>query len=92
MKWAHNPQMDHYIIRGGRFQTAVYDLLKRGFSISWYDKWGVELYAPTKINKTIFDDWLRITDPSDKELISKLTKTIHKKRKCSAKYRRSSPR
>ncbi|CQQ97068.1 zinc metalloproteinase Mpr protein [Yersinia enterocolitica] len=72
-------QMDHYIIRGGRFQTAVYDLLKNGFSISWYDKWGVELYAPTKINKAVFDDWLRVTDPNDKELISKLTKTIHKK-------------
>lgn len=27
-------QMTHYIIRGGRFQKAVYDLLKNGFSIS----------------------------------------------------------
>ena len=32
-------QMTHYIIRGGRFQKAVYDLLKNGFSISWYDRW-----------------------------------------------------
>ncbi|EPT6518944.1 SprT-like domain-containing protein, partial [Salmonella enterica subsp. enterica serovar Chester] len=43
-------QMTHYIIRGGRFQTAVYDLLKNGFSISWYDKWSEGAVIPSKAN------------------------------------------
>lgn len=69
-------QMTHYIIRGGRFQTAVYDLLKNGFSISWYDKWSEGRVVAAKANADILDDWLRVTDKEDEELIDKLTKTV----------------
>ncbi|EPZ1174197.1 SprT-like domain-containing protein, partial [Escherichia coli] len=72
-------QMTHYIIRGGRFQTAVYDLLKSGFSISWYDKWSEGIIAVSKINTDVLDDWLRVTDKSDRELINKLTQTVSKR-------------
>ncbi len=71
-------QMTHYIIRGGRFQTAVYELLKSGFGISWYDSWSHGAVIPSKANKDILDDWLRITDAGDTELISKLTQTVSK--------------
>lgn len=71
-------QMTHYIIRGGRFQTAVYDLLKNGFSISWFDKWSEGAVIPSKANLDILDDWLKVTDKNDKELISKLTETVSK--------------
>ncbi len=63
--------MTDYIIRGGRFQTAVYDLLKTGFSISWYDKWSQGAVITSKTNGDILDDWLRVTDKNDLELISK---------------------
>ena len=46
-------QMTHYIIRGGRFQKAVYDLLKNGFSISWYDRWSTGAAVMSKINGDI---------------------------------------
>lgn len=69
-------QMTHYVIRGGRFQTAVYNLLKSGFSISWYDKWSHGMTPMSKANRDILDDWLRVTDNEDKELITKLTKTV----------------
>ncbi|EGH3654115.1 sprT domain-containing protein, partial [Salmonella enterica] len=72
-------QMTHYIIRGGRFQTAVYDLLKNGFSISWYDKWSEGIIAVSKTNSDILDDWLRVTDKSEQELINKLTQTVSKR-------------
>lgn len=72
-------QMTHYIIRGGRFQTAVYDLLKNGFSISWYDKWSESMMVVSKTNSDILDDWLRVTDKSDQELINKLTSTVNRK-------------
>jgi predicted SprT family Zn-dependent metalloprotease len=71
-------QMTHYIIRGGRFQTAVYNLLKSGFSISWYDNWSNGAVIPSKANSDVLDDWLRVTDKSDLELISKLTDTVSK--------------
>lgn len=71
-------QMTHYIIRGGRFQTAVYDLLKTGFSISWYDKWSQGTVITSKTNSDILDDWLRATGKDDSELINKLTLTVNK--------------
>lgn len=71
-------QMTHYIIRGGRFQSAVYELLKSGFSISWYDNWSGDSVIPTKANADILDDWLKVTDKSDTALISKLTETVSK--------------
>lgn len=71
-------QMTHYIIRGGRFQTAVYELLKNGFSISWYDRWSSEALVTSKANSDILDDWLRVTDKDDSELINKLTLTVSK--------------
>lgn len=71
-------QMNEYIIRGGRFQTAVYDLLKNGFSISWYDRWGAEQYIPSKRYEAILDDWLRVTPDDEQQLIDKLTRTIQK--------------
>ncbi|TNV16084.1 SprT family zinc-dependent metalloprotease [Buttiauxella sp. B2] len=70
-------QMTHYIIRGGHFQTAVYDLLKNGFSISWYDKWSTGLAPSAKTNSDILDDWLKVTDGNDMVLIQKLTKTVN---------------
>lgn len=72
-------QMTHYIIRGGRFQTAVYYLLKNGFSISWYDKWSNGITALSKVNSDILDDWLRVTGKDEKELINKLTQTVSKR-------------
>ncbi|KFX10709.1 zinc metalloprotease [Pectobacterium atrosepticum] len=71
-------QMTHYIIRGGRFQTAVYELLKSGFSISWYDKWTSVAIVASKANNDILDDWLRVTDKNDSVLINKLTLTVSK--------------
>lgn len=72
-------QMTHYIIKGGQFQTAVYNLLKSGFSISWYDKWSSGMAVLSKINRDILDDWLKQTDEDDEELISKLTRTVNQK-------------
>ena len=60
--------MTHYIIRGGRFQKAVYDLLKNGFSISWSDG----AIVTSKINSDILDDWLAVTDENDTDLINRL--------------------
>lgn len=71
-------QMTHYIIQGGRFQTAVYDLLKNGFSISWYDRWS-SITPISKANSDILDDWLSHTGKDDLELITKLTKTVNKR-------------
>lgn len=72
-------QMTHYIIRGGQFQNAVYELLKSGFSISWYDKWSSGLAPLSKANKDILDDWLKATDEDEQELIIKLTKTVNQR-------------
>lgn len=72
-------QMTHYIIRGGQFQNAVYELLKSGFSISWYDKWSSGLAPVSKANKDILDDWLKATDEDEQELITKLTKTVNQR-------------
>ena len=71
-------QMTHYIIRGGKFQSAVYELLKSGFSISWYDNWSGGSVIPSKANTDILDDWLKATDKNDTALISKLTETVSK--------------
>lgn len=68
--------MTHYIIRGGRFQKAVYDLLKNGFSISWSDG----AIVTSKINSDILDDWLAVTDENDTDLINRLSLTVSKSR------------
>ncbi|EAX1143157.1 sprT domain-containing protein, partial [Salmonella enterica] len=73
-------QMTHYIIRGGRFQKAVYDLLKNGFSISWYDRWSDGAIVTSKINSDILDDWLAVTDENDTDLINRLSLTVSKSR------------
>ena len=73
-------QMTHYIIRGGRFQKAVYDLLKNGFSISWYDRWTTGTSVTSKTNSDILEDWLAATDKNDTDLINRLTLTISKSR------------
>lgn len=73
-------QMTHYIIRGGRFQKAVYDLLKNGFSISWYDRWTTGTSVTSKSNSDILEDWLAATDKNDTDLINRLTLTISKSR------------
>ncbi|EIN0583687.1 sprT domain-containing protein, partial [Salmonella enterica subsp. enterica serovar Newport] len=73
-------QMTHYIIRGGRFQKAVYDLLKNGFSISWYDRWSTGAIVTSKINSDILDDWLAVTDKNDTDLINRLSLTVSKSR------------
>lgn len=72
--------MTHYIIRGGRFQKAVYDLLKNGFSISWYDRWSTGAIVTSKINSDILDDWLAVTDKNDTDLINRLSLTVSKSR------------
>jgi predicted SprT family Zn-dependent metalloprotease len=71
-------QMTHYIMRGGGFQQAVYDLLKNGFSISWYDRWSSGVPVTSKINRDILEDWLRVTDKNDTDLINRLTLTVNR--------------
>lgn len=68
-------QMTHYIMAGGRFQRAVFDLLKSGYSISWYDVAGVQHSIPPGFDKSILNDWIEDAK-EDQELIEKLTKTV----------------
>lgn len=72
-------QMTHYMIENGKFQSVVYDLLKSGFSISWYDEWVSRNLVPiSKTDKKILDNWLNKTEKENTDLINKLTKTINK--------------
>ncbi len=41
-----------------------------------YDKWSEGIIAVS--NTDVLDDWLRVTDKSDRELINKLTQTVSK--------------
>ncbi|OCG40849.1 hypothetical protein [Gilliamella sp. Bif1-4] len=71
-------QMTHYIMKDGLFQQVVYNLLKSGFEISWYDKYSESIVAPvSKVNYDILIDWLNITPVDNIELIKKLTKTVN---------------
>jgi hypothetical protein len=36
-------KMGDYMIRGGRFETVTRELLKTGFSISWFDRFPVKM-------------------------------------------------
>lgn len=71
-------KMNDYIIRGGKFQAVVYQLLEGDFSISWYDRWGANQIVQSKDNEQILHDWLEITDENNIELKEKLTQTINK--------------
>lgn len=67
--------MTHYIVRGGKFQLAVFKLLKGGFSISWYDGWNCDVNV-SKINEDILEDWVGEAG-DDEDLIHKLTLTVN---------------
>lgn len=70
-------QMTHYIMPNGAFQKAVFELLKSGFAISWYDAYGVENVIDSRIDSVILSNWLADAG-DDEELIEKLTLTASK--------------
>ena len=71
-------QMTHYIIQDGLFQQVVYNLLRGGFEISWYDRYSANITAPvSKVNYDILVNWINNTPKDNVELINKLTKTVN---------------
>lgn len=70
-------QMTHYIMPNGAFQKTVFELLKNGYSISWYDVYGSQNVIDSRIDSTILSNWLAEADDDD-ELIEKLTLTVSK--------------
>lgn len=71
-------QMTHYIMKDGLFQHVVYNLLKSGFEISWYDKYSESMTTPiSKVNHDILIDWINQTPKDNINLINKLTKTVN---------------
>lgn len=75
-------QMTHYIIEGGQFSKAVFELIERGFDISWYDTYGANLQINSRTNKGILSDWKKQAGGND-ELVEKLTQIVSKKNKPS---------
>lgn len=71
-------QMTHYIMPNGAFQKAVFELIRNGYSISWYDVYGSELAIDSKLDSAILSGWLAEVDENDDELIEKLTLTVGK--------------
>lgn len=70
-------QMTHYIMSDGSFQNAVFELLKSGYEISWYDKYGSDYIIDARVDSTILSSWLTDAEGDD-ELIEKLTTTVCK--------------
>lgn len=71
-------QMSHYIMPNGAFQEAVLELIKDGFSISWWDVYGEGRIIDSAIDVSILSDWTDKAD-GDEELIEKLTLTASRK-------------
>lgn len=63
--------------QNGAFQKAVFELLKSGYAISWYDVYGSENVIDSRIDSTILSGWLAEAGDDD-ELIEKLTLTASK--------------
>jgi len=70
-------QVSHYIMQDGLFQKAVYELLKNGYEISWYDSFGSHDFVDTRTDDTILSGWLADAGDDD-ELIERLTSTVCK--------------
>lgn len=71
-------QMTHYIMEGGKFSKVVFELIERGFDISWYDTFGADLQINTRTNTNILNDWKKQAGGND-ELVEKLTQIVSKK-------------
>lgn len=70
-------QVSHYIMQDGPFQKAVFELLKSGYEISWYDSYGSHDYVNSRVDSTTLSGWLTEAEGDD-ELIERLTSTVCK--------------
>lgn len=70
-------KVSHYIIPDGLFQDAVYELLKSGYEISWYDSYGSHDFVETRTDYTILSKWIA-NSGDDEKLVERLTSTVCK--------------
>lgn len=70
-------QMSHYIIDNGLFAKTVFELIKSGYNISWYDSYGAAISVRARVSTTLLDDWTKQAENDDK-LIERLTLTVSK--------------
>lgn len=65
----------HYIIPDGPFQQAVFELVKSGFALSWYDVAGVSRIVLSGTDTETLEGWA-VQAGGDEELVERLTKTM----------------
>lgn len=68
--------MTHYITPKGKFQDVVFDMIKDGFNISWFDQFGYNNYGTTlsAVDEEVLAYWKSKTE--DPELLKKMTQVM----------------